>query len=157
MSSSVWRTFLLSGGTALLAGSPVIAQPEPVNGRFDLPTVVAAPAAPDVAGGATAASAGGRSPVIDSLWTLKLSDERIDLALARWSREIGYEFRWDADRFFPIAAPTAFEGSFEAAIRLVLMSPGIRNSVYPLEACIYANTPPLLRITRLGDQSQECR
>ena len=35
-------------------------------------------------------------------------------------------------------------------------SAGIRQSDYPLEACIYANTPPLVRITRQGEQAREC-
>jgi hypothetical protein len=37
-----------------------------------------------------------------------------------------------------------------------LSSPGIRMSDFPLEACIYANTPPLVRITRQGEQTREC-
>ncbi|MCY3245750.1 hypothetical protein ECE01_17375, partial [Acinetobacter baumannii] len=69
----------------------------------------------------------------------------------------GYSFRWDADRYLLIAAPTVFEGEFVFAVQQVLESPGILYSEYPLEACVYANNPPLLRITRLGDQTQECR
>ncbi len=91
------------------------------------------------------------------MWVLALEDERIDVALMRWTQQAGYAFRWDADRHFPIAAPTRFEGTYESALTRLLMSPGILNSSYPLEACIYANTPPLVRITRMGDQSQECR
>lgn len=91
------------------------------------------------------------------VWLLSLEDERIDLALKRWADKAGYAYRWDADRYFPIAAPTRFTGRYEDALRSLLSSPGILNSSYPLEACIYANVPPLVRITRLGDQSQECR
>jgi len=42
------------------------------------------------------------------------------------------------------------------ALQTVLNSAGIRQSDYPLEACIYANDPPLVRITRQGEQSREC-
>lgn len=90
-------------------------------------------------------------------WDLRIDDERIDVALMRWSSILGYGFRWDADRYFPIVAPTAFQGTYEEALTRLLMSPGILNSSYPLEACIYANDPPLVRITRMGDQTQECR
>ncbi|HEX4879669.1 MAG TPA: TcpQ domain-containing protein [Limnobacter sp.] len=90
-------------------------------------------------------------------WALNLEDVRLDRALSRWAKAAGYSFRWDADRYLLIAAPTVFEGEFADAVQQVLESPGILYSEYPLEACIYANNPPLLRITRLGDQKQECR
>jgi hypothetical protein len=90
-------------------------------------------------------------------WSLKLEDVRVDRALKRWSKEAGYSFRWDADRYVLIAAPSVYEGGFLDAVRQVLETPGIIYSEYPLEACVYSNTPPLLRITRLGDQAEECR
>lgn len=90
-------------------------------------------------------------------WALNLDDVRLDRAFSRWAKAAGYSFRWDADRYLLIAAPTLFEGEFVDAVQQVLESPGILYSEYPLEACIYANNPPLLRITRLGDQTQECR
>ncbi len=90
-------------------------------------------------------------------WALKLEDVRVDRALKRWSKEAGYSFRWDADRYVLIAAPSVYEGEFLDAVRQLLETPGIIYSEYPLEACVYSNTPPLLRITRLGDQAEECR
>lgn len=90
-------------------------------------------------------------------WVLKLEDVRVDKALKRWSKEAGYSFRWDADRYVLIAAPSVYEGEFLEAVQQVLETPGIIYSEYPLEACVYANTPPLLRVTRLGDQVEECR
>lgn len=90
------------------------------------------------------------------VWELRLDDVRLDKALARWAAEAGYSFRWDADRYLLIGAPSHFEGSLPQAVEKVLETPGILYSEYPLEACIYANTPPLLRITRLGDQAREC-
>lgn len=90
-------------------------------------------------------------------WELRLDDLRLDRALARWAKQAGYSFRWDADRYLLIGAPSVFDGNFTDAIEQVLETPGIANSEYPLEACVYANNPPLLRITRLGDQARECQ
>lgn len=90
-------------------------------------------------------------------WELRVEDGRLDKAIRRWAKEAGYTFRWDADRYVLIAAGTTFTGTFENAIEQVLETPGIKNSEYPLEACVYNNEPPLLRITRLGDQKEECR
>lgn len=90
-------------------------------------------------------------------WELRVEDGRLDKAIRRWAKEAGYTFRWDADRYVLIAAGTTFSGTFENAIEQVLETPGIKNSEYPLEACVYNNEPPLLRITRLGDQKEECR
>lgn len=99
-----------------------------------------------------------QAPLADTKdWVLKLEDVRIDRAFNRWSKEAGYSFRWDADRYVLIAAPSVYQGSFLDAVRQVLETPGIVHSEYPLEACVYANNPPLLRVTRLGDQVEECK
>ncbi len=141
------------------------------QGHVEAPPQAAAVAKKEtVSESATKSSAGvEKKPVVDPVavvdpvqvikleWTLQLEDERIDLALTRWARAAGYGYRWDAERYFPIAAPTSFAGDFEDAVRQLLSSPGILKSTYPLEACIYANRPPLLRITRMGNQSEECR
>lgn len=89
-------------------------------------------------------------------WEVRLSDLRLDRALQRWAQEAGYTLRWDADRYLVIGANTRYTGTLEDAVGAVLASPGIRTSAYPLEACVYANQPPLIRITRLGDQTEEC-
>lgn len=85
-------------------------------------------------------------------WEIKVSDVRLEAALERWTRQAGYRLLWDADRHILITAEDRFEGSFSQAINRVLNSPAIRHSDYPLEAVLYANDPPLLRITRLGEQ-----
>lgn len=90
-------------------------------------------------------------------WELRTEDVRLDRALRRWAKDAGYTIRWDADRYVLIAASTTFTGTFENAVEQVLDTPGIKLSEYPLEACVYANEPPLLRITRLGDQKEECK
>lgn len=90
-------------------------------------------------------------------WEIHPNDVRLDVAFKRWSDKAGYSFRWDADRYVLVSAQTVLKGTFESAVNTVLKSPGIRLSDYPLEACIYANEPPLLRVTRLGDQAKECQ
>jgi hypothetical protein len=89
-------------------------------------------------------------------WDVRTQDITLAHTLERWASAAGYRFKWDAQRNFLIGAPDSYGGSFESALQTVLGSAGIRDSDYPLEACIYANTPPLVRITRAGEQAREC-
>lgn len=100
-------------------------------------------------------------PVVESLpavkqWEVKTSDITLLRTIERWSLAAGYKLKWDASKNFLIGAPDVYTGTFEMALQTVLSSAGIRLSDYPLEACIYANTPPLVRITRQGEQAREC-
>lgn len=85
-------------------------------------------------------------------WQVRVSDIRLDATLERWAKQAGYTLVWDADRHVLITAEDTFFGSFEAALNRILNSPAVRGSDYPLEAVIYQNTPPVLRITGLGEQ-----
>ncbi len=89
-------------------------------------------------------------------WSVLTQDITLARTLERWGAQAGYRVKWDAQRNFLIGAPDSVEGTFEMALKAILNSAGIRQSDYPLEACIYANTPPLVRITRQGDQAREC-
>jgi hypothetical protein len=89
-------------------------------------------------------------------WSVLVQDITLARTLERWGAQAGYRVKWDAQRNFLIGAPDAVEGTFETALKAILSSAGIRQSDYPLEACIYANTPPLVRITRQGEQAREC-
>jgi hypothetical protein len=89
-------------------------------------------------------------------WSVLVQDITLARTLERWGAQAGYRVKWDAQRNFLIGAPDSVDGTFEAALKSVLNSAGIRQSDYPLEACIYANTPPLVRITRQGEQAREC-
>jgi hypothetical protein len=89
-------------------------------------------------------------------WSVLTQDITLARTLERWGAQAGYRVKWDAQRNFLVGAPDSVEGSFETALKSVLDSAGIRQSDYPLEACIYANTPPLVRITRQGEQAPEC-
>ena len=89
-------------------------------------------------------------------WAVLVQDITLERTLQRWGAQAGVRLKWDAQRNFLIGAPDTIDGTFETALKTVLGSAGIRQSDYPLEACIYANDPPLVRITRQGEQSREC-
>ncbi len=89
-------------------------------------------------------------------WSVLVADITLARTLERWGAQAGYRVKWDARRNFLVGAPDSVDGSFETALQAILGSAGIRQSDYPLEACIYANTPPLVRITRQGEQAREC-
>ena len=101
---------------------------------------------------------GGASAVGAPAGTWRVLTQDITLArtIERWAQQAGYRVKWDAQRNFLIGAPDSVDGTFETALTTVLNSAGIRQSDYPLEACIYANSPPLVRITRQGEQAREC-
>ena len=89
-------------------------------------------------------------------WEVMATDVTLAKTLERWSTAAGHKLKWDAARNFLIGAPDVYVGTFEEALQHVLRSPGIRFSDYPLEGCDYATTPPLVRITRLGEPVREC-
>ena len=103
-----------------------------------------------------AASSPGAPAAVELRWEVKASDVMLAKTLERWAAAGGHKLKWDASRNFLIGAPDLYVGTFEGALQHVLRSPGIRYSDYPLEACVYANTPPLVRVTRQGEQSREC-
>lgn len=133
---------VLGGGVAL-AGEPLQLVAQPWRGSAD-----AQPVAPY--GAASAAEAPG------TRWSVLTQDITLARTLERWGQQAGYRVKWDAQRNFLIGAPDSVDGTFETALKTVLNSAGIRQSDYPLEACIYANSPPLVRITRQGEQAREC-
>lgn len=97
-------------------------------------------------------------------WEVRVSDIRLAATFERWAREAveegrvpkGFKMLWDADRHVLIDATPVYGGSILEAIEQALSTPAIRHSPYPLEACIYENAPPLVRITKRGDQSDAC-
>ncbi len=90
-------------------------------------------------------------------WDLRQDDGQIDVSLKRWATRMGYSFRWDAERYVLVEGANKFRGDFPSAIRQLLGSSSIKNSTFPLEACLYNNIPPLFRVTRMGDQSEDCK
>jgi len=148
-------------GAGLLAASAraaeVVGVIEPLSSPGAvLPVPRYAPPAGGVRDAAQAGVAAGL-PASPRRWEVRTQDITLSRTLERWAAQAGYRLRWDAGRNFLIAAPDAYEGRFEDALQAVLESAGIRGSDFPLEACIYANKPPLVRITRQGEQARECR
>lgn len=90
-------------------------------------------------------------------WQMKFTDVRMAETFIRWGRVAGYQVRWDAPKHVLVEGEDTFEGTFQSVLESVLSTPGIRNSTQPLEVCFYPNTPPLARITLMGEQSKECR
>lgn len=116
----------------------------PKHAPAPAPVLAAAPAPPVVA------------PPQKS-WEIRVNDIHLATTFHRWAAEAGYRVRWDAAKHVLIEAPDTVRGSFETALQQVLESPGIAKGTYPLEVCIYPNTPPLARITRKGEQDKECQ
>jgi len=96
------------------------------------------------------------APARPDRWEVRTQDITLARTLERWAADAGVHIKWDAQRNFLIGASDVYVGSFESALQAVLGSSGIRQSDFPLEACIYPNHPPLVRITRQGEQAQEC-
>jgi hypothetical protein len=140
---SVLAALTCASGLALAGESfQAVAQPRHAPGEAALPVV---PYAGTVATDPAAVH-----------WSVLVQDITLARTLERWGAQAGYRVKWDAQRNFLIGAPDSVDGTFEAALKAILNSAGIRQSDYPLEACIYANTPPLVRITRQGEQTREC-
>lgn len=101
-------------------------------------------------------TAGSSAPVLPPAagqrWEVRIEDVKLENTLKRWAHQAKHQLIWDTDREFLIPATDVYAGSFEDALDRILRSPAIRNSDHPLEAVIYANNPPLVRITRMGDK-----
>ncbi len=140
---------LLAGGACSV--EPLSAIPQPyrsvASGRPVVPFGV----------GTGARCCDGGSPLLPPLhWDVRTQDLTLARTLERWAAQAGYRVRWDARREVPIASPSSYEGTFEAVLQTVLDAASDRRGDDPLEACIYADAPPLVRITRRGEQSREC-
>ena len=93
---------------------------------------------------------------INRTWQILPTDGRLATTFERWAKADGMKLVWDAQQHVMLSSSDTFTGTLTEALSRVLTSPAIRLSSFPLEACIYPNNPALLRITRVGDQSQEC-
>lgn len=89
-------------------------------------------------------------------WAILPTDGRLATTLERWAKADGMKLVWDAQQHVMLSSSDSYTGTLTEALSRVLTSPAIRFSPYPLEACIYPNSPPVLRITRAGEQSLEC-
>ncbi len=145
------KLVVLLPGALLACGLVAARAGEPLQAATPLSHAVGEPALPVAPYAATRT---GDAPVVH--WAVLVQDITLARTLERWGAQAGVRVKWDAQRNFLIGAPDSVEGTFETALKAILSSAGIRQSDYPLEACIYANTPPLVRITRQGEQAREC-
>lgn len=138
---------------AVKVDAPVAAIASPVRS-----TAAVAPLAAPVAAAVTPSPAPAVAPLASPVkrWEVRASDVNLHRSFERWGEEAGYRVKWDAPKHSLVGAPDVTVGTFQEAVRKALMSPGIRYGEMPLEACIYPNTPPLLRITREGEQVRSC-
>lgn len=90
------------------------------------------------------------------VWEIKLQDITLAQTLQRWSQKAGWKLIWDVDKHLLIDSPHQLEGSFEEAVGWLLSTPSLAAAGIPLEVCFYPNTPPLARVTKKGQQDQEC-
>lgn len=116
---------------------------------------------------ATAAKAVATAPaapvaVPAGRWEVRVSDVRLAATFERWAAESAangqesYKILWDAEKHVLIDATPVYGGNMLDAVEAALSTPAIRRSAYPLEACLYPNTPPLIRITKRGEQTEAC-
>lgn len=137
------------------AGTLIIEE-EPAAPKADAP---AAGAAPATTSSAVAVTPVGSAKIVATsvrTWRIESGDIRLSTTLERWTKEAGYNLIWDAQKQVLLSAKDSFDGTLEEALARVLRSPAIARSDYPLEACFYPNQPPVVRVTRKGDQAEEC-
>lgn len=128
----------------------------PVGTKSDVPTVqVDAPLATTVKP-EVIADPSAKQPANIKTWNILPTDGRLATSLERWAKSEGMRLIWDAKRHVMLSSSDSFTGTLSEALQRVLSSPAIRQSDYPLEACIYPNNPPVLRVTRLTEQALEC-
>lgn len=106
-----------------------------------------------------AAPAGGRPAVAETAaqpqgtrWEVRVEDVTLEATFKRWAKQANYQLLWDSEREVLLPGADVYVGSFEDAVDRALGSPAVRESDHPLHAVIYANNPPLMRVTRLGDK-----
>lgn len=97
-------------------------------------------------------------------WEVRVSDVRLSATFERWAKEASepgsnspsYKVLWDAGKHVLIDATPTYTGTFLEAVEQALSTPAISLSAYPLESCLYPNSPPLLRVTKRGEQTEAC-
>jgi hypothetical protein len=72
------------------------------------------------------------SPEPDAVWTLQTQDKTLYHSLSRWAQAAQWQLMWEAERDFPIQAQISIEGSFSAAVQLVMNA--LSNTDHPLQA-----------------------
>ena len=68
----------------------------------------------------------------NAVWTLQTQDKTLYHSLSRWAQAAQWQLMWEAERDFPIQAQISIEGSFSAAVQLVMNA--LSNTDHPLQA-----------------------
>lgn len=155
-----------------VASRPMPSAPQPVLAVVqDKPDQLSAPGAPVVIQPAAPVKAPATTmkvilgkPVTapPKLYEVRASDVRLAATFDRWAKEAeansgtSYKVLWDASKHVLISGTPSYSGSFLDAVEAALKTPAIQQSDYPLEACVYEQNPPLVRITRRGEQAEAC-
>jgi hypothetical protein len=144
----------------LLAQAATSTTPAPTQAPAPMSTPtaeVASAARPSIPVAITAPTEGAPvKPDNVKTWAILPTDGRLATTLERWAKAEGMRVIWDAKQHVMLSSADSFTGTLSEALQRVLSSPAIRQSAYPLEACIYPNNPPVLRVTRLSEQALEC-
>jgi hypothetical protein len=67
-----------------------------------------------------------------AIWSLQTQDQTLYHSISRWAQIANWQLMWEAERDFPIQAQISIEGSFTAAIQLVMSS--LASTDFPLQA-----------------------
>lgn len=86
-------------------------------------------------------------------WTVRFADEKISRALVRWGDESSprYQVLWESPKDFPVTAEGSVTGTFQDAIRSIVMS--LADTDSPVEAKFHSNN--VVRIIRYNGQTAD--
>lgn len=114
------------------AVAPLVAPPTPAA-AFEITVEWAKPPQPTMPSAAGSADASRLiSPEPVALWTLQTQDKTLYHSLSRWAQSAQWQLLWESERDFPIQAQISIEGSFSAAVQLVMNA--LSNTDHPLQA-----------------------
>jgi len=85
---------------------------------------------------------------VSAIWSLQTQDKTLYHSISRWAQAANWQLMWEAERDFPIQAQISIEGSFTAAIQMVMNS--LANSDYPLQA-VMNNATRVISVIRHQD------
>ena len=85
---------------------------------------------------------------VSAIWSLQTRDKTLYHSISRWAQSANWQLMWEAERDFPIQAQISIEGSFTAAIQMVMNS--LANSDYPLQA-VMNNSTRVISVIRHQD------
>ena len=85
---------------------------------------------------------------VSAVWSLQTQDKTLYHSISRWAQSANWQLMWEAERNFPIQAQISIEGSFTAAIQMVMNS--LANSDYPLQA-VMNNSTRVISVIRHQD------